>query len=159
MPLLWVIVAILMMLVGGMLVAQNPEPTQFAVNLLGRRLTVEASIVELIGYSIAGGAVAMAVPYLRALYTGGRERRELEREARRLRESETALRRDTENARSETRLLEARLAEAEERCALLEAELRPLLTMKKQAEANGAAAAAPKLRRTARPATSRWRRR
>lgn len=162
MPLLYVLVAICMMLVGAMLTAQNPEPTRFAVNLFGRAMTVEASIVEIIGYSIVLGSCAMSVPYLRTVWYGGQQRRQAERATRALSDENARLRRETENAHAEARLLEARVAEAEERYARLEAEVRPLLTMKREPPTNGAPPAeeVAKLKRASRQSTpSRWRRR
>lgn len=163
MPLVYVLLAIAMMLVGAMLTGLNPAPTQFHIGFLGYRATVEASIVEIIGYSIVGGAVAMSVPYLRAAWTSGRERRAAELRVRAANDENQLLRREAENARAEARLLEARVAEAEERYARLEAEVRPLLTMKRQPQSNGAPTAdheAARLKRSSRqPAPSRWRRR
>ncbi len=128
---------ILMMLFGGMLIEHNQQPYFYTIAVLGHAWQIRSSILELIvGAMFAGGAF-MALPYLRYVWLSSRERRQLARDANLLRDDNLNLRRDTETIRTEVRLLEARAAEAEERAsaladdyARLEAETRPLLTMR-----------------------------
>jgi len=128
MPLLYLLALVLMMFVGGMLIRLNPAPLEFVAGFGARQVVVSASILELIGYSVCGGALLAGALSLRSVWLASRERARSERAAEALRVDNAALRRDSENLRSEAKLLGARLAEAEERYAQLEAETRPLLT-------------------------------
>lgn len=156
MPLLYLLLLVVMMFLGGMLIRLNPDPVQFRV-AFGSHFTIEASILELIGYSALGGAVAMAIPYLRQQWLAARERAQLTQAAATLRDRNDALAREAEHARTTARLLEAHLAEAEERYAQLEASARPLLTMRRDALPLEPGQPRP-ARRSRRPADSRWRR-
>ncbi len=159
MVLLYLALLVVMMFVGGMLIQHNPEPVVYRVAGWSGEYTVTSSVLEIVGLSMLVGAVLMAMPYLRLAWGAYRERRRLERDAADLRSDNTALRRDVENQRTEARLLEARLAEAEERYAQLQAEVRPLLEAKREAPAPDATAtsASPQPPRPA--SASRWRRR
>ena len=158
MPLLYLLLLIIMMFLGGMLIKLNPEPLQFTIGF-GRHYTVQSSILELIGVSVLTGAIAMMLPYARSLIDAYRERRRLQREAEELRQANVSLRRESELAHTASKLLEARVAEVEERYAQLEAEARPLLTMRHDPEAPPADGQPRPARRTQRPVPSRWRRR
>ena len=149
---------ILMMLFGGMLIEHNQQPLVYTIALFGNSWRVRGSLLELIGWSMMAGGGFMALPYLRYVWISSRERRQLAKQTDALRDDNQSLRRDTETIRTEVKLLEARAAEAEERAATLadeyarlEAETRPLLTMKQDA-ANGQAEIKPTV-------PSRWRRR
>jgi hypothetical protein len=160
MPLVYLLLLVLMMFIGGALITANPAPLNFVLPWGGRHFLVSASILEIIGSSACAGAVLTAVLSLRSWLAVVRERRRAELAAERLRADNGALRRDAENARSDVKLLEARLAEAAERYAALEAEARPLLTLKTAEPASQPdpqEAPPPAARRPAAP--SRWRRR
>lgn len=155
MPFVYLALLILMMLFGGMLIEHNQQPYYYTIAWFGHAWQIRSSILELIVGSMFVGGAFMALPYLRYVWLSSRERRRLAREADLLRDDNVNLRRDTETIRTEVRLLEARAAEAEERAATLaddyarlEAETRPLLTMKRE-PAPPAAPVVP----------SRWRRR
>ncbi|NUP98745.1 MAG: hypothetical protein HUU35_02695 [Armatimonadetes bacterium] len=130
MVLVYLLLLLGMMFFGGMLIAHNPEPVRYHVSWFGQHLTIESSLLELIGWSVVAGAVGMMIPYLRAAWLHAGERRHLERDTAELRQDNHGLRRDAENARAQAALLEARVAEAEERTAQLEAESQRLLTMR-----------------------------
>ncbi|MBI5830961.1 MAG: hypothetical protein HZB16_01450 [Armatimonadetes bacterium] len=130
MPLVYLVLLVAMMFVGGMLITFNPSPVTFNVGWQGQTFAVTASVLELIGGSMVGGALFAVMLTLRGQLLSGRDRRRAEREAERLREESTVLRRETENARGQAALLSAQLAEVREAYAALEAESRPLLTMR-----------------------------
>lgn len=146
---------ILMMLFGGMLIEHNQQPFYYTIALFGHAWQIRSSVLELIVGSMFAGGAFMVLPYLRYVWLSSRERRQMAKDTQQLRDDNASLRRDTETVRTEVRLLEARAAEAEERAtaiaeeyARLESETRPLLTMKRDAEA------------TPQPTVpSRWRRR
>lgn len=158
MPLLYLLALIAMMFVGGMLIKLNPEPVTFRV-ALGGNYTVQSSILEVIGYSAIIGAAVMAIPYLRTVWTGYRERTRLERESGELRGQNVTLRRKAEDAESAARLLEAAVAEAEERYARLEARARPLLTHNPELDPDDPPTdGQPRRPRRTQRAASRWQR-
>ncbi len=159
MAVIYLALCIVLMLVGGILIDSNPTPLQYRVELPWFAATVQASVLEMVGWSMVGGAAVMAVPYLRLAWTGYRERCRLERDATALREDNSALRRDAENVRSHAKLLSARVAETEERCLQLQAEARLLLTMKGDQADGDDRPTTPLGRRLARRQPSRWQRR
>ncbi|MBI2299230.1 MAG: LapA family protein [Armatimonadetes bacterium] len=134
MPLVYLFLLICMMFVGGMLIRLNPEPVTFRFWCFGT-FQASASVLEVVGYSALFGASAAAILHTRSLVLSYRERRNVERDTAALREDNAHLRRDAENSRTASRLLEARLAEAEERFAQLEARAVPLLTMQPERRA------------------------
>lgn len=107
----------------------NPQPLTFAIT---HQWAIKANIVEVLATAAGTGLVLAALAGLRGQWLASAERRRAEQLASDLRTDNTALRRDAENLRSETKLLEARLAESEERYAQLQAEVRPLLTMQRE---------------------------
>jgi hypothetical protein len=156
MPLLILFAMIVLFGIAMMLKDLNPAPVVFQVSLLGHHALVTASLLEVIGYSAGIGAVVVGVQMLGGHFRLYRDRRRAERDAEALRRDNAALRHDAENARSDARLLELRLAEAEERYAALEAEVRPLLTMRRDDKEPPAPASTYVPHK---PKPSRWRRR
>jgi len=133
MPLVYLLLLVTMMFVGGMLITLNPTPVTFNIGWQQQTYAVSASVLEIIGGSMVAGALFAVVLTLRGQLLTARDRRRAEREAERLREESVKLRRETEDARGQAALLSAQLAEVREAYAALEAESRPLLTMRDEA--------------------------
>ncbi|MCC7492255.1 MAG: hypothetical protein IT204_07925 [Fimbriimonadaceae bacterium] len=148
MVILYLLLLIGMMFIGGMLIQLNPAPLEYRLALFGSNFVVQSSILELIGYSMLLGAAVMTLPYLRVLLSAGRARRRQEQEAARLEQDNQTLRRAEAEQRTAAALLEARAAAAEEKALRLEAETRLLLTTR------GNPLPPPRA-----PAASRWRKR